>query len=158
ADLGSGGIMLLPDLTDSTGIVRHLAVGAGKDNRIYVVERESMGGFDPSDNDIWQELDGVLPGGVWATPAYYNGTVYYGDKHGTLKAFTTTDAMLASQPSSQTATTFGYPGTLPVVSANGTSDAIVWTHENGVNAVLHAYDATDLSIELYNSEQAPAGA
>jgi outer membrane protein assembly factor BamB len=157
ADLGSGGIMLLPDLTDSTGTVRHLAVGAGKDSKIYVVERESMGGFDPTDNDIWQELNGILPGGVWATPAYFNGTVYYGDKHGTLKAFTITNALIAAQPSSQTATTFGYPGTLPVVSANGTSDAIVWTHESGVNAVLHAYDATDLSIELYNSEQAPAG-
>ncbi len=157
-DLGSGGVMLLPDLIDSTGTVRHLAVGAGKDTRIYVVERESMGGFNPSYNDIWQQLDGVLPGGVWATPAYFNGTVYYGDKHGTLKAFAITDAKVVAPPSSQTATAFGYPGTLPVVSANGTSDAIVWAHENGDNAVLHAYDATDLSIELYNSEQAPDGA
>lgn len=158
ADLGSGGVMLLPDLTDSTGTVRHLAVGAGKDMRIYVVDRDSMGGFNPSYNDIWQQLDGVLPGGVWGTPAYFNGTLYYGDKHGTLKAFTITDARLVAQPSSQTATTFGYPGTLPVVSANGTSNAIVWAHENGANAVLHAYDATDLSVELYNSEQAPDGA
>jgi hypothetical protein len=158
ADLGSGGIMLLPDLTDSTGTVRHLAVGAGKDGKIYVVERESMGGFDPTDNDIWQELNGVLPGGVWATPAYFDGTVYFGDKHGTLKAFSIEDAKLIATPSSQTATTFGYPGTLPVVSANGTSNAIVWTHENGTNGVLHAYDATDLSIELYNSEQAANGA
>lgn len=157
-DLGSGGVMLLPDLTDYTGTVRHLAVGAGKDGRIYVVDRDSMGGFNPSYNDIWQQLDGVLPGGVWATPAYFNGTVYYGDKYGTLKAFTITDARLVAQPSSQTATTFGYPGTLPVVSANGTSNAIVWAHENGANAVLHAYDATDLSVELYNSEQAPDGA
>ena len=150
--------MLLPDLVDSTGTVRHLAVGAGKDTRIYVVERESMGGFNPTYNDIWQQMDGVLPGGVWATPAYFNGTVYYGDKHGTVKAFAITDARLVAPPSSQTATTFGYPGTLPVVSANGTSDAIVWAHENGANAVLHAYDATDLSVELYNSEQAPDGA
>jgi hypothetical protein len=157
-DLGSGGIMLLPDLTDENGTLRHLAVGAGKDGRIYVVERDSMGGFNSSYNDIWQQLDGVLPGGVWGTAAYFDGTVYYGDRHGTLKAFAIQDAKLVSPPSSQTATTFGYPGTLPVVSADGTSNAIVWAHENGTNAVLHAYDATDLSIELYNSEQAPDGA
>jgi hypothetical protein len=157
-DLGSGGVMLLPDLADSTATIRHLAVGAGKDGRIYVVDRDSMGGFDPSSNDIWQQLDAVLPGGVWSTPAYFNGTVYYGDRNGTLKAFAITDAMLVAEPSSQTPTTFGYPGTLPVVSANGTENAIVWAHENGDNAVLHAYDATDLSIELYNSEQAPDGA
>jgi hypothetical protein len=158
ADLGSGGAMLLPDLTDSTATVRHLAVGAGKDGRIYVVNRDSMGHFDPMSDKIWQQLDGALPGGVWSTPAYFNGTVYYGDRFGTLKAFTITNAMLGVQPSSQTATTFTYPGTLPVVSANGTSNAIVWAHENGDNAVLHAYDARDLSIELYNSEQAPGGA
>jgi hypothetical protein len=158
ADLGSGGVMLLPDLTDSNGTVRHLAVGAGKDQSIYVVDRDSMGHFDPYSDKIYQQLDGVLPGGVWATPAYFNGTVYYGDRFETLKAFTITDAMLAAQPSSQTATAFTYPGTLPVVSANGTSNAIVWAHENGANAVLHAYDATDLSTELYNSEQAADGA
>jgi hypothetical protein len=158
ADLGSGGAMLLPDLADSTATVRHLAVGAGKDGRIYVVDRDSMGHFDPYSDKIWQQLDGVLPGGVWSTPAYFNGTVYYGDRNDTLKAFTITDAMLVAQPSSQTATTFTYPGTLPVVSANGTSNAIVWAHENGDDAVLHAYDATDLSIELYNSEQAADGA
>ena len=158
ADLGSGGILLLPDLTDSNGTVRHLAVGAGKDGRIYVVDRDSMGHFDPMSDKIWQQLDGVLPGGVWATPAYFNGTVYYGDRFGTLKAFTVVNAMLSAQPSSQTATTFTYPGTLPVVSANGTSNAIVWAHENGANAVLHAYDATDLSVELYNSEEADGGA
>jgi hypothetical protein len=158
ADLGSGGVMLLPDLTDSNGTVRHLAVGAGKDGRIYVVNRDSMGHFDPMSDKIWEQLDGALPGGVWATPAYFNGTVYYCDRYATLKAFTITNAMLAAQPSSQTVTTFTYPGTLPVVSANGTSNAIVWAHENGANAVLHAYDATDLSNELYNSEQAANGA
>jgi outer membrane protein assembly factor BamB len=157
-DLGSGGVMLLPDLTDSNAKARHLAVGAGKDGRIYVVDRDSMGHFDPMSDKIWQQLDGALPGGVWSTPAYFNGTVYNGDRYATLKAFTITNAMLVAQPSSQTATTFTYPGPLPVVSANGTSNAIVWAHENADNAVLHAYDATDLSIELYNSEQAPNGA
>ena len=78
-DLGSGGAMVLPDLTDNNGQVHHLAVGAGKDSNIYVVNRDNMGKFNPNnDNAIYQELDGVLPGGVWANPAYFNNTVYYG--------------------------------------------------------------------------------
>ena len=74
--------MLLPDLTDSTNTVRHLMVGAGKDGNIYVVNRDSMGKFNATSNNIWQQLSGVLPGGIWSTPAYFNGTVYYGDVSG----------------------------------------------------------------------------
>jgi hypothetical protein len=156
-DLGSGGEMLLPDLTDSGGSVRHLMVGAGKDGNIYVVNRDSMGHFSASSNNIWQQLSGALPGGVWATPAYFNATVYYGPAGGTLKAFPITGAKLAGSPSSQSATSFTYPGTAPAVSANGASDGIVWAHENATTAVLHAYDATNLANELYNSNQAANG-
>lgn len=156
-DLGSGGVMLLPDLTDSTGTVRHLAVGAGKDGNLYVVNRDSMGEFNASSNNIWQELDGVLGSGIWSTPAYFNGTVYYGPQGGSLLAFSVTNARLSSAPTSQTSTQFEYPGTFPVVSANGTSDAIVWAYENAGTAVLHAYDATNLATELYNSNQAANG-
>ena len=156
-DLGSGGAMLLPDLTDPSGVVRHLMVGAGKDGRLYVVNRDNMGKFSPSGNADWQELDGALPGGTFSTPAYFNGTVYYADVGGTLKAFTVTGAKLSSQPASETTTEFAYPGASPAVSANGTSNAIVWAVENSSPAVLHAYDATDLARELYNSTQAAGG-
>lgn len=156
-DLGSGGAMLLPDLADASGAVRHLAVGAGKDGNLYVVNRDDMGKFSSSANADWQELDGVLPGGVYSSPAYFNGTVYYGDAGGTLKAFTITGAKLSTQPASVTTTEFPYPGTSPAVSANGTSNGIVWAVENSNPAVLHAYDATDLTHELYNSNQAPGG-
>jgi len=154
-DLGSGGAMLLPDLMDNNGQVHHLAVGAGKDANIYVVDRDNMGKFNPNNNNaIYQELVGVLPGGVWANPAYFNNTVYYGSVGGPLRAFPISNAMLASSPSSQSATAFGYPGTSPAVSANGTSNGIVWAVENSNPAVLHAYDATNLAHELYNSNQA----
>ena len=154
-DLGSGGEMLLPDLMDSTNTVRHLVIGAGKDGNIYVVNRDSMGKFNASGNSqIWQQVRGVVPGGIWATPAYFNGTVYYGDAGSTLKAFTIANAKLAAAPQSQTSVQFTYPGTAPSVSANGTSNAIVWAHENSNPAVLHAYDATNLAHELYNSNQA----
>ena len=153
-DLGSGGELLLPDLTDSTNTVRHLVVGAGKDGNIYVVNRDNMGKYSAVGNSIWQQLNGVLNGGVWSTPAYYNGTVYYGDLNGTLKAFPVTNAMLATAPASQSSTQFPFPGTAPAVSANGASNGIVWTHENTNPAVLHAYDAGNLAHELYNSTQA----
>jgi PQQ-like domain len=156
-DLGSGGAMLLPDLTDSGGVVRHLMLGAGKDGRLYVINRDDMGKFSSSANSDWQELDGALPGGTFSSPAYFNGTVYYGDVGGTLKAFTVTGAKLSSQPASETATEFTYPGTSPAVSANGTADGIVWAVENTNPAVLHAYDAADLTHELYNSNQAAGG-
>lgn len=156
-DLGSGGVMLLPDMTDTTGTVRHLAVGAGKDTNLYVVNRDNMGGFTSVGNNIWQELDGVLGGGVWSTPAYFNSSVYYGPNGSALKAFSITHARLSSSPASQTSTQFTYPGTFPVISANGTSNAIVWAYENTSTAVLHAYAAANLATELYNSNQAAGG-
>ena len=153
ADLGSGGAMLLPDLKDGNGATRHLAVGAGKDQNIYVVDRDNMGKYTQGSNAIWQELDGVLPGGIWSTPAYFNNTVYFGDVGGSLKAFSITNARLSLAPAAHTTTTFGYPGTAPAVSADGSSNGIVWAAENSSPAVLHAYNAATLA-ELYNSAQA----
>jgi hypothetical protein len=153
ADLGSGGALVLPDLTDGNGNVRHLSVGAGKDGHIYVVNRDAMGKFNAGSNNIYQELSGVLGGGIFSMPAYFNGTLYYGAVGDAIKAFKITNAMLATGPASQTSNTFRYPGTTPSISANGTSHAIVWAAENTTPAVLHAYDASTLH-ELYNSNQA----
>jgi len=156
-DLGSGGIMLLPDLTDSGGVVRHLAVGAGKDGNLYVVNRDAMGHFNGNTNKIWQELPGVLGGGVWSTPAYFNGAIYYGPNSGALSAFAVQGAKLSAAPASSTTVRFAYPGTAPAVSANGSGNGIIWAHENTNPAVLHAYDAANLAHELYNSSQAANG-
>jgi hypothetical protein len=156
-DLGSGGVMLLPDVTDANGTVRHLAVGAGKDGNLYVVNRDNMGKFTSVGNNIWQEIQGVLGAGVYATPAYFNSSIYYCAQGESLKAFSVTNALLSSSPTSQTSTHFAYPGTFPVVSANGTANAIVWAYENTSPAVLHAYAATNLGTELYNSNQASNG-
>jgi len=156
-DLGSGGPMLLPDQTDSTGVVRQLAVGAGKDGHLYVINRANMGKFSMSNNAIWEDMPGALPGGVWATPAYFQGSVYYGDVGSTLKAFGIQKALLGTTPTSQTSMSFGYPGTAPAVSANGSSNGIVWAVENATPAVLHAFTAANLATELYNSNQAANG-
>jgi hypothetical protein len=155
-DLGSGGELLLPDLVDAAGTTRHLVVGAGKDGNIYVVDRDTMGKFNANTNSIFQQLNNVLPGGIWSTPAYFNNTVYYGDVSGSLKAFAISQAKLSNSPLSQSTTQYTYPGTAPSVSANGTSNGIVWAHENTNPAVLHAYDASNLAHELYNSNQAAA--
>jgi len=156
-DLGSGGVMLLPDMADANGTMRQLAVGAGKDGNLYVVDRNNMGKFTSVGNNIWQELDGVLGGGVWATPAYFNHSIYYGPQGGSLRAFSLTNALLSSSPTTQTSTQFTAPGTFPVVSANGTANGIVWAYENASTAVLHAYAASNLATELYNSNQASNG-
>lgn len=152
-DFGSGGALVLPDLTDNAGAVHHLAIGAGKDGNIYVVNRDSMGKFNPQNNAaLYQEIQGAI-GGVWSMPAYFNNTVYYGAVGDRLKAFPFSNAKLATSSSVQSADTFEYPGTTPAVSANGTSDGIVWAVENSSPAVLHAFDASTLQ-ELYNSSQA----
>ena len=101
-DFGGGGAMLLPDVTDGTGAVRHLAVGAGKDGNIYVVNRDSMGKFDPARNNMWQEIDISTSLPIRSTPAYFNGRIYYSGRGAPLKAFNITSGKLSSSPSSQT--------------------------------------------------------
>jgi hypothetical protein len=156
-DFGSGGPLLLPDLKDGQGNTRHLAVGSGKDANIYVVDRDNMGKFHSGSDNIYQQLNSQLGGGMWAKPSYFNGMVYYGAVNDVVKAFQLTSGKLSSAPSSQGAHQFGYPGTTPSISANGTSNGIVWAVENASPAVLHAYDAINVGNELYNSNQASNG-
>ena len=118
---------------------------------------DAMGKFNAASNNIFQSLNGAVAGGICSTPAYFNGSVYYGDVCGTLKVFTISSAKLAAPPDSQSSTHFAYPGTAAAVSANGAANGIVWAHENTKPAVLHAYDAGNLAHELYNSNQAAAG-
>ena len=159
ADFGSGGPLLLPDLVDANGTTRHLAVASGKNNpNIYVLDRDNMGKFNPNTDNIYQLLAGALSsGGEFGKPSYFNNTVYYGAVGDSLKAFPITSGRLAASPSSHSANQFPYPGTTPSISSNGSTQGIVWAVENGNPAVLHAYDATNLGSELYNSNQAANG-
>lgn len=158
-DLGSGGAMLLPEMKDAQGNPHHLAMGAGKDQNIYIVDRNNMGKFNPqNDHAIYQELDNVLRGGVWSVPAYFNGNVYFGAVGNKLLQFRFTDAKLSTAPVARSAASFTYPGSAPSVSANGTKNGIVWAIEHtDPNDVLHAYDASSVAQELYNSGQAANG-
>ena len=144
-------------LQNGSGQTVRLAVGAGKDANIYVVNRDSMGKYDPGANHVYQELPGALPGGVFSMPAYFNNTTYYGAVGQPIQAFAISSAQLSTAPTSKTGNAFPYPGATPGISANGTSGAILWAAENRSTAVLHAYDATNLAKELYNSNQASGG-
>jgi hypothetical protein len=151
-DLGSGGAMLIPALTNTSGKTVQLAVGAGKDSNLYIVNRNNMGKFSSSSNNVYQELSGALPGGVWSSPAYWDGHIYYAANGDYLRSFYWKDNVFTL--GSKSAHQFGYPGATPCVSSNGTSDAIVWVTENVSPAVLWAYSATNLTTVLYNSTQA----
>jgi hypothetical protein len=160
-DLGSGQIMLIPDLTNAANVVKHLAVAAGKDGHLYVLDRDNMGKFNTAtqSNNNYQDISGALSGGEWATAAYFNGRVYYGPVGNNLLAFSfNSNAQLGTSPSSKSSITFAYPGATPSVSSNGSTNGIVWALENVTLAKLHAYDATNLATELYNSTGVTIGA
>jgi len=157
-DLGSGGVIVLPTMNDSNGNPRTLAIGAGKDSNIYIVDRNNLGKFNPNnDNAIYQEIDGALPGGIWSTPAYYHGSVYFAPEGGNLLRFKFSKARLSTSPVSASSAVFEYPGSTPSISANGSQNGIVWAIEHSGTDVLHAYDASNLKHELYNSNQAANG-
>jgi outer membrane protein assembly factor BamB len=155
-DLGSSGPVVLPDMTDGNGIRRRLAVAAGKDAHIYIADRNNMGKYNPNGNiTLYQELPGSLGSFNFSTPAFFNGWLYFGAVGDVLRAFSFTNARMNGTAVSRSTNTFGFPGSTPSISANGTAFGILWAAENEDPAVLHAFDARDLSRELYNTNQAP---
>jgi hypothetical protein len=152
ADFGSAGPLLLPDMVDAGGTTRHLAVGAGKDGNLYVLNRDNLGQFNSTKNTVYQEF-ALSSGENHSTPIFFNNTAYVGPTNSSLKAFPVSKALLATSPSSQTAHQFGGNGTVASVSANGATQGIVWALDWGAGT-LFAYDAADLTKELYDSNQA----
>jgi hypothetical protein len=152
-DLGSGGAILLPPMTDAQGNVRQLAAGAGKDANIYIVDCTNMGKFNPTNNNVYQEVTNGLQAGLWGAPAYYNGCLFYGPQNNALAAYRFKKGVLTTSTSHSSAS-FTYPGTTPSVSANGTSNGIVWATQITSPAVLYAYDPSNLTVSYYNSSQA----
>jgi len=169
-DLGSGGLVLLPDLPG--GAQAHLLAQAGKDGRVWIADRTALGGFTAGSNNVVQELDNAVPGGMWGSPAYWNGHIYFGagsDQGANSPAsdplrdfsFNTTSGVVALASSS--AKIFSFPGPTPSVSSNGTNSGIVWAFDNQPWAqscpnnacqVVYAYDATNLANKLWDSSQA----
>ncbi|MGA7461720.1 MAG: chitobiase/beta-hexosaminidase C-terminal domain-containing protein, partial [Candidatus Korobacteraceae bacterium] len=156
-DVGSGGTLLLPD---QPGPYPHELIQVGKEGSIYVVDRDNMGHYNSQNNSqIIQNVAGQV-GGVFSTPTYWNGNVYFGGSQDYLKAFSLTNGLLSTTPTSQSTIKFKYPGPNPTISANGNTNGVVWVIEsdnqsNG-NEVLRAYDANNLATELYDTNQIPA--
>ncbi|HWF46797.1 MAG TPA: hypothetical protein VG168_07315 [Bryobacteraceae bacterium] len=154
-DLGSGGLLLLP--------VDHLGVGAGKDEHLYVFDTNHMGKFNPKDNsNIYEDIPRALHGPEFGELAWFSGSVYVGAVNDSLRVFRVTGGRLSRQADSTSRNLFPYPGSNPVISANGEANGIVWAYDNGVPeagrpAVLRAYDPADLTHEYYDSNQAPGG-
>lgn len=164
-DLGTGGLLLVPDLN---GTHPHVAIGCGKAPRIYVVDRDSMGRQGAtSDSQIVQTLDNAVGGSsgtqsndkCFMTPAYFNGTVYFVGNNDVIKAFPLDPATgkIATTPSSKGSFTFAFPGGQPVVSSNGSTNGIVWVVDHATGAALHAYDATNVANQLFVSPSMGTG-
>jgi hypothetical protein len=150
-DLGSTGAVLLPDSVGSAAH-RHLLVGAGKEGRIYLIDRDNMGKFDPNTDHIVQEAP-QFGFGFYDVSAYFNGTVYYVGNGVVARAFSIANGVLSDDPTSISNEVYGYPGATPSVSANGTANGIVWQLDRATN-VLFAYDASSYGTLLYASNQA----
>ena len=158
-DFGSGGIILMPE---NSSPYPHEAIGAGKRGVITVMNRDNMGGYGMTDNVIQEVQTGTQQNNnVFSTPSFWNGTLYFHSAQDVLKAYYwyPDTGLISTHTVSQGSTVFGGHGANTSVSANGTSDGIVWELDtsaahNGGPAVLHAYNATNLTTELYNSSQA----
>jgi hypothetical protein len=156
-DLGSGGPVLLPDVAGSP-THPHLLVGAGKQGIIYLLDRDTLGKFSKNKatelTHVVQEVPAL--NGSFDTPAYFNQQLYYVQANGgvaTAFSLPNGSAHLSTTPASVSADTYGFPGSTPVVSANGSANAIVWEIDHTTNQ-LRAYNATGYNTELYTSGQA----
>ena len=151
-DQGSGGVLILPNT--STG--EHLLVQVGKTGRVYLLNQESLGGYHPSNTLDPEQKAGV--GEITGMPAYWNGHIYIWASRNNLRAFPYSNGVLTGTPSSISAEYSNFPGSTPTVSANGSSNGIVWSLRSDAFAtqgreVLYAHNAANVSQLLYSSEQ-----
>ena len=154
-DVGSGGSVILPD---QPGQVPHLLVGSGKDGEVFLIDRDQMGEFNPYGNQVVQALPpGTIPT-FHAMPAYWNNNIYLVGVGIPVKSFRLADGVLSPLPLSESPTIFAYPGAIPTTSSNGIANGIAWVLETDGSGtaspdVLHAYDAENVSREIYNTKQ-----
>jgi hypothetical protein len=158
-DLGSSGVIFIPSHNE--------LVSSGKEGRIYVMNASNLGKYtvikNPCSNQNLTNVDKILQefkpkfiGGMWSTPAYWNGStgeyVFTGGVSDHVKAFKLTNGLLSSAQTSQSPESFGYNGANVVISSNGTTanTGIVWINDPA--GFLRAYDATNLGKELFNSK------
>ena len=153
-DQTSGGAVILPDAVSSG---KHLMVQVGKSGRIYVLNRDNLGGYNPNNTSDPQQQGGIN-GSLFGVPTYWNGNLYFWAAGDRLREYSFANGLLSTAPTSTSADTFGFPGATPSISANGTTNGILWAIRNDAfgsqgPAVLYAYDATSAASLLYTSAQ-----
>ena len=149
-DQTSGGILLLPD---QPGRTVHELIQVGKNGRIEVLNRDDLGGFNTSYNNVAQEINGQIKG-LWSTPAYWDGNVYFWGNGDTLKQFSLKNGELSNSPTAKAAVLSTFPGASPVISSNGTTNGILWAvrtdgYRTNAPAILYAYDAQNVGAAPY---------
>lgn len=173
-DFGAGGAAVLGNLPAGSPIT-HIAIAGGKDGSLYVVNRDSLGGF--GDTKAWQQisigtegdLNDATPGVIFAVPALWSNYLYVAGAGGPLKAFRldpSTARLSLVATTRVPAAGFSYPGSTPSVSSQADANGIVWILDNGHYctpaspgcgpSVLHAYDASNVATELWNSSKESA--
>ena len=165
-DFGAGGAAVLLDQTSGP----QLAIGGGKEGNLFLLDRTNMGKNDTT-NHVLQTIS--VGNGIFATPAFWQNNLYIAGT-GKMQQFTfnTGTSLFNGAAVSVSGNSFGFPGATPSVSAQGATNGVVWaitsgaygaTNNNGNAAraagpaVLHAYPATSLTTELWNSSQATGG-
>ena len=130
-DFGSGGAAILIN----SGTTAHLAVGGGKDGSLYVLNRDNMGHL--GDQNAHQIIP-VLTG-LFSTSAFWQNTLFSGPANSVMSAYAlnTTNSTFGNS-SSQSGTSFSWPGATPSISSQGATQGIVWAISNSSPAVLHA--------------------
>jgi hypothetical protein len=155
-DLGSAGVAVLPDQTSGPA---HVMVSAGKNGTIVLANRDNLGQFNASSDQVLFEIPSPNPDTIlnWSSPAYWNGLVYFIMSKDVPRSYTVSGGTLTA--ASVGTHTFPFLGSQPVVSSSGNSNGILWTIENKGSTVvsgsglLHAWNALNLTSELYNSDQ-----
>ncbi len=158
-DLGSSAPIILPDSAGSAAHP-HLVVGGGKTAPIYLVDRDNMGRFNSAnDNQIVQQFNGGPGGDRDVTPAFFNNTLYVIDGNSKIGAYSISNAVFNTTPVETPDTYYNKGGATACISANGAGNAIVWAIYNSGGetptgpGILRAYDATNITKELYSSDQ-----
>jgi len=152
-DLGSAGVLVLPD---QPGPFPRLALASGKEGKLYLLNREDMGGYNPDNDDqIVQSVEGALEHGVFSTMAYFNGKVYVVAAGDVIKSFVLANGKLPPQATTKGTDVFAWPGATVSISADGATNAIAWCMQRDLDAKvpwrLHAYAAQDVGIELFDA-------
>ncbi len=157
ADFGSGGVVGLPDAYFGTAAIPHLAVAVGKQGYVYLLNRDSLGGFDQGPDGADDVVQRIGPrGGVWGRAGVWPGDGGYvyiptssGSSGGGVLDVYKYGLSGTGQPSLSLVATspdvFGWGSGPPVITSDGTESgsAVVWdiwsANRQGSGGQLRAY-------------------